>query len=87
MDIPDPRLARIFTTAACAGLPIPVVRRANRLLHLLNAAACWSDIGVVTKVARLKDGRFAAPVHGRWAISFDWDDEREQIANPRLERV
>ncbi|MBE1528956.1 hypothetical protein GGC65_003412 [Sphingopyxis sp. OAS728] len=34
----------------------------------------------------MKDGRFAAPVHGRWAISFEWDDELDRIADPRLER-
>ena len=86
IDIPDPRLARIFTTAACPELPLPVVRNAHRLMRLLTAAASWSDIGVFTKVALLKDGRFAAPVHGRWAISFEWDDELDRIVNPSLER-
>lgn len=87
MDIPDPRLARIFHTAACVDLPLPVVRAAHRLLHRLNAAASWSDIGVFTKVAQLKDGRYAAPAYGRWAISFEWDDACDHIVNPRLERV
>jgi len=87
MDIPDPRLARIYTTAACPELPASVVRAAHRLMRLLSAAASWSDIGVFTKVAPWKDGRFVAPVQGRWAISFNWDDELERVANPRLERV
>lgn len=85
--IDDLRLAQIYATNACPDLPAPVVKQAHRLIRLLLAAASWSDIGVFTKVAQLPNERYAAPVYGRWAISFAWDDARSGIAFPKLERL
>lgn len=54
---------------------------------MLLAARSWSTIGGFTQVARLRDGRFAAPVDGLWAITFAWDWDINRASRLRLEEL
>jgi hypothetical protein len=83
----DQRLARICNTNSCPELPLALVKAANKMARLLLAARSWSDVGVFTKIAVLPDGRFAAPVLGRWAILFSWDELHSHVVLSELKRL
>lgn len=70
----DPRLEQIRSTRTCASLPQAVWYPAYRTTRLLIASRTWGDVRAFTRVARLEDGRYAAPVHGRWGLTFEWTD-------------
>jgi hypothetical protein len=67
------KLGVILATGGCPGISKDLASGAYWLGSLLLAARGWSTIGGFTQVARLPDGRFAAPVDGRWAVTFSWD--------------
>lgn len=87
MTIQDPRLRRIHETQSCPDLPKAVVKAAAKLTRLLLAARSWSDVGVITRVAELATGQFAAPVHGRWGIVFAWDEQHDRAVELELRRL
>jgi len=68
----DTRLAEILATRTCPALPTDVIQPAYRLARLLLASRAWSDVAVFTRVSLLEDGRYVAPVHGKWGITFTW---------------
>lgn len=70
----DPRVYDIHMTRACPDLPSVLAEPAYRLIRLLLASRTWGDVSVFTKVALLPDGRFIAPVHGKWGLAFEWMD-------------
>ena len=85
--IDDPRLGRILATGGCPGVPPHIAADTYWLGCLLLAARGWSTIGGFTEVARLAGGRFAAPVDGRWAITFEWDWDVNRVFHARLEEI
>lgn len=68
----DSRLAQIAQTRFCPDRPAAVVAKAHRIARLLEAAETWRDVDVFTDYAALPFGRYAAPVHGKWFITFNW---------------
>lgn len=72
MRISDPRVQDILDTNACAALPKAVVGPAYRLIRLLLNCRCWADVATFTAVAPWADGRYIAPVCGKWGLSFEW---------------
>ena len=83
----DPILSLIL---ACGGHPDTLAKLASAAhwkASLLLAARSWSTIGGFTSVLRLPDGRFAAPIDARWAISFAWDYDVNRALALRLQRI
>ena len=70
--IQDPRLLEILETRQCQGLTAETAHADYRLARLLLACRAWEDIDVFTPVAALPDGRYVAPVGGKWGIVFSW---------------
>lgn len=70
----DPRAADLWSTRVCAALPTAAVEPAYRLIRLLLVSRSWADVRVFTQVARLPDGRYVAPAHGKWGVAFEWLD-------------
>jgi hypothetical protein len=85
--IDDPNLGRILATGGCPGVPPDVAAGAYWLGWLLLSARSWSTIGGFTEVAKLPGGRFAAPVDGRWVITFEWDWDVNRAFHARLEQL
>lgn len=69
----DPILSQILACGGHPDIPAKLASAAYWQASLLLAARSWSTIGGFTRVLRLPDGRFAAPIDPRWAISFEWD--------------
>jgi hypothetical protein len=86
MNSDDP-LTNILATGGCAGIPRKIASAAHWLAHLLLAARGWDTIDGFTEVAKLPDGRFAAPLGGRWAITFEWDWDTNRAHHLRLEEL
>ncbi len=86
MNSDDP-LTRILATGGCPGIPKEIASGARWLASLLLAARGWSTIDGFTEVAKLPDGRFAAPLGDSWAITFDWDWDRNRVHHIRLEKL
>lgn len=74
MRISDPRVQDILDAHASDALPKAVAGPAYRLIRLLLNARCWEDVATFTAVAPWGDGRYIAPIHGKWGLSFDWTD-------------
>ena len=68
----DPRVELLSSTRTCPDLPPAIRGPAYRLTRLLLASRTWGDVRAFTQVAQLPDGRFIAPVQGKWGLSFDW---------------
>lgn len=82
----DPILSLILACGGHPDTPATLATAAHWKASLLLAARSWSTIGGFTSMLRLPDGRFAAPIDARWAISFAWDYDVNRAFALRLLR-
>jgi hypothetical protein len=85
--IDDPVLAQIMLHGSHPGVPKSVCAGAYWKASLLLASRGWSTTGKFTAVAKLRNGRFAAPIDRRWAVTFAWDYDINRAFHLRLKRV
>lgn len=81
----DPRLAEIYRTGRCQGIPPEVAHAAHWLLEMLRFIREWSTLRAIASVTQGVDGRHLAAIDQHWAISFEWDYDCCCIKNPVLE--
>ena len=66
---------RVYWTGCSTRLPKHAAHKAHWRLHLLTAATGWSDVGVISRVARWRNrpGRYGIHVDEKWFITFAWE--------------
>jgi hypothetical protein len=81
----DPRLAAIYETGRCDGVPAHIAYAAHWLLELMRPIREWSTLQAIASVTKGTGGRHFASIDPNWSISFEWDYDCCCIKNPVLE--
>jgi len=82
----DPRVLELFQTRTSACLPGEHHAKAYRVIRLVGVAKTFGALTSFTHLAKLDDGRLAAPNGGKWIITFNWVEGfgAEQLLLQRL---
>ena len=81
----DPRLAAIYRTGRCEGVPPEIAQAAHWLLEMIRHVREWSTLHAIADISLGPADRHFAAIGQDWAISFEWDYDRCGIKNPILE--